>query len=521
MRDMMKKTCQLAAAFIALVPVAAFAAPAEISAWFAPSAVKILRDAPPDATARQWDLASARNETEACQIVLRSDMPCPAVVSVSPFRLSGGGARLQPELYQVAYVPNIVGKTPYPDPLPPLRPLRLEPGQAQPVWISVRVPSDALAGDYSAEVTVEANGRRQHYPLMLRVWDFALPQTPSCATAFGIDPDSIARQHHVPVGSPAASKLFERYYAMLLDHRISAYTIPADLMSEDAAHYLEDPRLTSFVIPYPAGDDDLKKLVARLVDRGWFARGVFYPIDEPVTKDAYATLKTIGQRLHKLAPGYRWVVPFYRGPDFDKTRSAFDLMADRVNVWCPNLNYLDQDPATRPFLAGRQRLGETVWWYVCCGPGSPYNNFFVSMSAMAHRLLFWQQRREGVDGLLYWSTTYWNPASTADPWKSMMTVKDINPDLRGDGSLFYPGTPLGVDGPISSLRLEVIRDGLEDFDLLKLAEIRLGKERTQASVNRIARSLKDYEQDPRVLEKVRRELGAALESSFHGARNEH
>ena len=141
------------------------------------------------------------------------------------------------------------------------------------------------------------------------------------------------------------------------------------------------------------------------------------------------------------------------------------------------------------------------------------------MSAMAHRVLFWQQRREGVNGLLYWSTTYWNPASTPDPWKSMMTVKDINPDLRGDGSLFYPGTTVGVDGPVSSIRLEVIRDGLEDFDLLTLAEARLGKDRTQAHVARIARSLKDYEQDPLVLEKVRRDVGSALESSFHAEKS--
>jgi hypothetical protein len=32
-------------------------------------------------------------------------------------------------------------------------------------------------------------------------------------------------------------------------------------------------------------------------------------------------------------------------------------------------------------------------------------------------------------------------------------------------------------------------------------------------VNRLARSLKDYEQDPLALEKVRRELGAKLEAA--------
>ncbi|MGC8642742.1 MAG: glycoside hydrolase domain-containing protein [Isosphaeraceae bacterium] len=500
-------------ALLAFGPRFAFSADARLSVWFAPSAAKIPRDARPVPSALKWDMAAARNETEACQLVVSSNQPCRDVtVTVADFRQKNGSAHLTPALYRVGYVPDIVGHTPYPDPLPPLRPFDLAAGAAQPVWISVHVPRDAPPGRYATNVTVTAQGQRRTFPLTLQVWNFALPDTPSCTTAFGIDPDSIARQHHVAAGSPAASQLYERYYALLLDHHVSAYTIPADLMSEAAARFLDDPRLTSFVIPYPASDEGLKKLVDRLAGRGWLAKGVFYPIDEPVTKDAYTALEAIGSRLHKLVPSYRWVVPFYRGPDFDQKHSAFDLMAGRVNVWCPNLHYFDQDRRTRPFLAERHRRGEKVWWYVCCGPGEPYNNFFVSMSAMAHRVLFWQQKRERVDGLLYWNTTYWDPRSTKDPWQSMMTVKDINPNIRGDGSLLYPGTPVGIDGPVSSLRLEVIRDGLEDFDYLTLAEKRLGSEATSKLIARIAPKLTSYETDPLVLEKVRRELGQALET---------
>jgi hypothetical protein len=61
--------------------------------------------------------------------------------------------------------------------------------------------------------------------------------------------------------------------------------------------------------------------------------------------------------------------------------------------------------------------------------------------------------------------------------------------------------------------LEVIRDGLEDFDWLSLADALLGKDVTSGYVSQLARSLKDYELDPLVLEKVRRELGAKLEAA--------
>ena len=485
---------------------------AEITAWFVPSATKVLRDAKPDPNARQWELAAASNEVEACQLVLRSDKPASAVVvRVSELRPANGAATIPATLFKVEYVPNIVGTTPYPDPLPPLKPLDLKPNQAQPVWISIRVPADAKPGDYTGTVEVQVNDQRLAYPLRLHVWAFTLPKTPSCATAIGLLPDHIARQHGVAPASPDGRRLYAAYYEMLLDHRLSPYTIPPDLMSDEAAKYLDDPRMTGFQIPYPDSDDALVALVARLKQRGWFAKGYFYPIDEPAKKEDYGRLAKIAERLGRLAPGYRWVVPFYRDPDWDNRLTAMDLMSNRVNIWCPQSMYFDSQSKARPYLAARRALGEPLWWYVCCGPRAPYNNFFVDMPAMSHRLLFWQQKRENVDGLLYWTAAYWDPSSTKDPWTDMATVKGIDPRLRGDGSLLYPGKQVGVDGPVSSIRLEVIRDGLEDFDYLTLADARLGKEATQALVVKLARNLKDFEQNPLALEKTRRELGDRLE----------
>ena len=75
-----------------------------------------------------------------------------------------------------------------------------------------------------------------------------------------------------------------------------------------------------------------------------------------------------------------------------------------------------------------------------------------------------------------------------------------------------------IDGPVSSQRLEVIRDGIEDFEYLTLADPRLGQKAAKAYVARIARTLTDYEQDPTKLEKARRELGAELEKATRKTR---
>jgi len=138
------------------------------------------------------------------------------------------------------------------------------------------------------------------------------------------------------------------------------------------------------------------------------------------------------------------------------------------------------------------------------------NNIQIDMPAMSHRVLFWQQKREGIQGFLFWSINYWNRQFISDPWENQDTLGD---DLYGDGSLVYPGAAVGVAGPVGSVRMEVIRDGLEDFDYFTLADGWLGPEASAAYVTRIARSLTDFDQDPMKLEQVRRELGAALEKA--------
>ena len=199
----------------------------DVSVWFAPSASKIMRDAAPLPSAQQWSLAAARNEVESCQLVLLSDSPLAGVtVSVSPLQHADGKSRLTPELFKVEYVPVKKERIPFPDPLPPLLgPLALQPHQAQPIWISVRVPKTAAPGVYHGTVKVAAGTWKKELPLSLSVWDFALPDTPACTTAFGLGPAHIAERHGVKPDSPEAQALHKKYYEFLLDHRISPQTL--------------------------------------------------------------------------------------------------------------------------------------------------------------------------------------------------------------------------------------------------------------------------------------------------------
>ncbi len=93
----------------------------------------------------------------------------------------------------------------------------LTPGAVQPVWIKVRVPADAKAGDYLGNLTVNASRRRFHVPLQLKISEWNLPAPKQYKTTVGLiqSPDTLALKYKVPMWSDRHFQLMERSYALL------------------------------------------------------------------------------------------------------------------------------------------------------------------------------------------------------------------------------------------------------------------------------------------------------------------
>jgi len=94
-------------------------------------------------------------------------------------------------------------------------------------------------------------------------------------------------------------------------------------------------------------------------------------------------------------------------------------------------------------------------------------------------------RREGI---LYWATDNWTKVD-CDPWSETETF----PTGNGDGSLLYPGRDF--KGPVASMRLKMLREGLEDYELLA----RLG-ERLRGAAYAIGGRAINYRPEERLFE---------------------
>jgi hypothetical protein len=151
-----------------------------------------------------------------------------------------------------------------------------------------------------------------------------------------------------------------------------------------------------------------------------------------------------------------------------------------------------------------------VWWYVCCGPQYPYANFAsLEYPFIEGRLLGWMTHRYRADGLLYWHVNLWPdapPLKTGDTFLPAWRMENSF-QMPGDGQLLYPCD----EGPVPSIRLANIRDGIEDYEWLTILEARDGRAAAEAQSSVLVRGMTDFERAPEALRKVRTRLAETLE----------
>lgn len=86
-------------------------------------------------------------------------------------------------------------------------------GAVVPVWVTVRVPADVAAGDYSGSLTIRAEGEEPvTVPVSLKVVDWLLPDPQNWATWVELiqSPDTLAVEYDVPLWSEENFRMIAR-----------------------------------------------------------------------------------------------------------------------------------------------------------------------------------------------------------------------------------------------------------------------------------------------------------------------
>ena len=131
------------------------------------------------------------------------------------------------------------------------------------------------------------------------------------------------------------------------------------------------------------------------------------------------------------------------------------------DVWVPQLGRFDNQ---MELIRDRIQSGHDVWFYTCLFPNKRYLNRLIDYPLLKVRLLHWLNFRYGFTGFLHWGWNYWTP----EPVKDTQPVIDANTQLLPPGDAFIVYPDRAGKSVYSSIRLEAMREGIEDYELLLL-----------------------------------------------------
>jgi hypothetical protein len=112
-----------------------------------------------------------------------------------------------------------------------------------------------------------------------------------------------------------------------------------------------------------------------------------------------------------------------------------------------------------------------------------------------------------LSGLLYWRVDRWS----SDPWNNINNAGTFaSSNYPGEGALVYPGKQVGVQGVVASMRVKWLRDGVEDYDYIKILKD-LGKSDLAMEISRsVGPDWTNWTRDHNAVESARQKLGEAI-----------
>lgn len=512
--------------------------------WVASAWQHVLRDTAPQAV-RTAAISAARNEYEPVRIIVRAGAEPLTNVRVDATDLVGPVGKIAAdhvtvfrEHYLHVFEPSYASHAPvgwYPDALIPLRDSdstarfpgvapEIAPDTNQGFWVDVYVPRDAAPGTYTGSLSASADGTALgSIPLEVQVAHFTLPDTIAMRSNFGGLGSRLAQQLGMETGSPEFAAVEDAYIDLLLAHR----AIPSSLGNiwphwtpdrgvndsrtfERLRTMVEDRHVNALSVPFFYHSEPercrayLHDIGAYLRDKGWLDLAYIYMEDEPNDAEQYETVRQQGALIRDS--GIRRLCT----EQTITSDPAWGTLYGAVDIWCP-LWCLYDEPTARE----RQALGEEIWSYTALCQGRGNTPFWqIDFPPVHFRAPFWTSWHLNITGFLYWSSIY--TAAGQDPW--------LAPHFRnqywGEGMLIYPGRDAGQRGPVPSIRLKLIREGLEDFEYMTLAAEQGHRDQVDAIVAGITRSFTDWSGDIQDYLSARAQLAELIRPDDVGAPGE-
>lgn len=398
------------------------------------------------------ELNAAKNESEAFQLAIIPNTGFELdniKISVSEFKAVNSDATISRDavkLWRVGFVETAPAQYPtqyggyWPDPLLELETFSLNGLDLGLVWVEIKVPHKAVSGDYIAKITVKPeNSAKTELEVRLHVWDFALPSRVPIPTMVWIRGDM-------------QSDEYRDTCALFLKHHIDPISVGKtdnlDLLDENLGFCIEQG-LMRFETPAVSSPEKFKSYYEHIKEKGWLDKALVYsPADEPLENTFREVVIPRTTMIRKEFPGLNTFLAtqYYNGLD------------EGTDIWLADVstNFHHWLNKGRP---GKQ----TLYWYFCKLPIrvelerniTNSSLMLIDRDAIEHRVVYWMAHYYQVHGIFIYGGNIGQ-----QPQNDKLSTQKMNFPYggihNGNGFLVYPG-------PKPSIRLKVLRDGIEDY----------------------------------------------------------
>lgn len=360
-------------------------------------------------------------------------------------------------------------------------------------YICFRVLSSCLPGFYRFQISFDTGENKTIIDVGLQVYNVCVPDKRHLKISNWYNIGNIASRHGKVIWSEDFWDMFEQYAILMARTRQTHFLLPFDsviIKSEQGElkfSFENTERLIKMFF----------KLGFTAIEGGPVARQRFLEDERFVLVTNPDIPATSGEGLEFQEKYYRALYSFLNDlgcldhyvqhvadEPFDSSKEDYIRLSANIRRWLPNVPLIDAICTSELMEAPDisvldcRRFEENpdyyieyqkhreLWIYTCALPGGHYCNRLLDIPLLKTRLLHWGNSKYGFTGYLHWGFNCYrenqHPFLHTSPFFTATRFEAYLPP--GDTHLVYPGK----NGPIGSVRLEQMRAGVEDHELLEM-----------------------------------------------------
>ncbi len=227
-------------------------------------------------------------------------------------------------------------------------------------------------------------------------------------------------------------------------------------------------------------------------------------------------------KTHGLTPNYELKAHNYDGANsYGTLRSLSATISGNISVgerffnWADVYGDFSDRILSNNILRNEDGNKDELWAYTAGQGGSyVYAHHLIENTGLQTKMLFWQMYQEDVTGYLYYYVNNWNGAKILDEnghvvgevtdttvtgnktggWKYNRGNTGGGGYYYGGGVLFYPASQGNFTKLkyIGSVRVEILRDGIEDYQMFTMLEELKGSAAADAIVDAVSKNVANY-----------------------------